>query len=89
MKQYRIIVTPDAEEDLERYISYIRNIKKNPQAVKSILEDFRETKKSLHDVAGSLRQPYSEELQKRDLKRMNFLKHNYFLCNRQIHPKNS
>ena len=79
MKQYKVIVTPDAEEDLESYVAYLRQVKKNPQAVKNVLKDFRETKISLGKTAGSIKDPESEALLKRGLKRMNFQKHNYFV----------
>ena len=79
MKQYKIIVTPDAEEDLRKYVAHLRDVKRNPQAVKSVLADFRDTKKSLKNVAGSIKEPDSEKLKERSLKRMNFLRHNYFV----------
>jgi len=79
MKRYRVLVTPDAEADLKIYLSYLRSVKKNPQAVKSVLEDFRNTKNDLKSVARSLPEPDSEKLKARGLKRINFKKHNYFL----------
>ncbi len=79
MKRYRVLVTPDAEADLKIYLSYLRNVKKNPQAVKSVLEDFRNTKNDLKSVARSQPEPDSEKLKARGLKRINFKKHNYFL----------
>ena len=79
MKKYKVIVTPDAEKDLNRYLDYIRDEFKNPQAIRNVLVDFRETKRALSSVAGSLAEPESEKLKERGLKRMNFLKHNYFL----------
>ncbi|MCR4749322.1 MAG: type II toxin-antitoxin system RelE/ParE family toxin [Lachnospiraceae bacterium] len=79
MKTYRVIVTPDAEADLKKYLAYLRDVKKNPQAVKSVLEDFKDTKNELKSVAQSLPGPDSEKLKARGLKRINFKKHNYFL----------
>ncbi len=67
MKQYKVIVTPDAEEDLRKYVAYLRDVKKNPQAVKNVLEDFRDTKKSLKNVAGSIKEPDSEKLKEPQL----------------------
>ena len=61
MKRYRVVVTPDAEEDLRKYLLYLRDKKKNPQAVRNVLKDFRATKKSLCNVAGSLKEPENEE----------------------------
>ena len=80
MKKYKVIVTPDAKADLKAYLSYLRNEKRNPQAVKNVLEDFRATRDSLSNVAGSLEDPKSEKLKRRGLKRMNFVKgHRYFV----------
>lgn len=79
MKKYRIIVTPDAEEDLNKYIVYLIEKKKNPQAVRNLLKDFRETKNCLSNVAGSLKDPENEKMIERGLKRINFLHHNYFM----------
>ncbi len=75
----RIVVTPVAAEDLRRYMAYLSKVKKNPQAVKNVLQDFRETKEHLSYVAASISEPASEELRRRGLKRMNFMKHNYFM----------
>ena len=79
MKALRVIVTPDAENDLRTYLSYLRDVKKSPQSLKSVLEDFRETKNVLSTVARSLQEPESEDLKLRGLKRINFRKHNYFM----------
>ena len=79
MKRFRVIVTPDAESELRKYLAYLRRVKKNPQAAKNVLEDFRETKKILSSVAKSLSDPDSEKLRERGLKRINFGRHNYFL----------
>ena len=40
MKKYRVIVTPDAENDLKAYLAYLRDVKKNTQAVNGVLADF-------------------------------------------------
>ena len=79
MKVFQVIVTPNAEEDFKKYLSYLRDVKKNPQAVQSVIEDFRDTKNTLSNMAGSLAEPKSEQLRRRGLKRINFLRHNYFL----------
>ena len=79
MKQYKVIITPDAEDDFEKYLEYLLNIKKNPQAYINLLQDFEDTKNSLSNIAGSISEPKSERLRERYLKRMNFLHHNYFL----------
>lgn len=30
MRTYNIIVTPEAEDDLRKYLKYLRDVKKNP-----------------------------------------------------------
>ena len=34
MKKFKVKVTPDAEKDLKAYLTYLYNVKRNPQAVK-------------------------------------------------------
>ena len=50
--------------------------------IKNLVNDYRETRKKLEIVAGSLKDPDSEKLKVRRLKRINFLKHDYFLLYR-------
>jgi len=48
---YKVIVTSDAEKDLDQYIQYLLFEKKNVQAAQNVLNDFEATKKSLEHVA--------------------------------------
>ncbi|MBR1450688.1 MAG: type II toxin-antitoxin system RelE/ParE family toxin [Lachnospiraceae bacterium] len=82
MKMYSIKVTPDAKADLRKYLSYINNKLKNPQAAKNVADDFIKTKDSLKNLAGSLAEPDSEKLKDRGLKRISFMNHDYFLLYR-------
>ena len=79
MKRYRVVVSVNAKEDLRRYLRYLKEVKHNGQAAKNVMDDFRATRKKLSDVAGSLADPDSDKLKERGLKRINFLKHNYFI----------
>jgi len=79
MNTYHVIVTDVAKADLKRYRDYILKKFNNPQAAKDLIHDFRDTRKQLEIVAGSLQSPASNELIRRNLKRINFLKHSYFL----------
>jgi len=79
MKKYKVKVTPEAKTDLKLYLTYVLKKLKNEQATKSIADDFRATKNELEDVAGSIRDPDSEMLKQRRLKRINLKHHNYFL----------
>ena len=79
MRTYKVVVTDDAKKDLKRYRDYLLKKKHSPHSAKNVVEDFRETRKILEDIAGSIKNPENEELVRRGLKRINFLKHSYFL----------
>ncbi len=80
MKKYRVIVSPDAKDDLRRALTYIKKELKNPQAARSVMDDYITTRKTLSKTAGSLKESESDSIcGKRGLKRINFLRHNYFI----------
>ena len=79
MKMYHTVATPEARDDLRRYVSYVKNVKKNLQAARSIVDDFEEVRKSLEILAGTIGEPDSQKLRDLRLKRINFKKHDYFL----------
>ena len=79
MNVYKVVATPKAREDLKRYAGYLKNVKKNPQAARNVIDDFLSTKEELAKVAGSVQEAQSEKLQSLGLKRLNFQKHDYFL----------
>jgi plasmid stabilization system protein ParE len=79
---YKIIITEDAEADLERFIFYLLFVKKSQQAAANVLDDFEQTKNELSRVAGSLKDCENPQLQKYGYKRINFLHHRYFMLYR-------
>ena len=79
---YRVIVTLDAEEDLDRYLWYLLYKKKNRQAAENLIDDFEKTKNSLSKVAGSLKYCDNPKLKEHGYRRMNFLEHRYFMLYR-------
>ncbi len=79
MKKYRIIVAPRAQKDIRKYINYLRNVKKSTQAAQALFDDYRKTQKRLAETADIIKDPDNEKLKERQLKRINFVKHNYFL----------
>ena len=81
---YRIVVTPDAKKDLDQFIKYLMDEKKNKQAAKNVLDDFEATKESLKYVAGSLKLCDNPRLKKLRYRRINFLSHNYFMMYRIV-----
>lgn len=76
---YKVVITEDAEADLDRFIQYLLFEKRNEQAAKNLLEDFENTIHSLEQVAGSLKYCENEKLRVSGYKRMNFLAHRYFM----------
>ncbi|MCD7738219.1 MAG: type II toxin-antitoxin system RelE/ParE family toxin [Lachnospiraceae bacterium] len=76
---YNVIVTEDAENDLDRYIQYLLFEKRNEQAAGSLLDDFEETVRILSGVAESLRPCENPRLRKMGYKRINFQRHRYFM----------
>ena len=79
---YSIVVTNDAEDDLNRVIEYLLFEKKSKQAAKDVLDDFEKTKEKLKNVAGSLKLCDNPRLKILGYHRINFLKHRYFILYR-------
>ena len=44
---YKVVVTAEAEEDLNQFIQYLLFAKKNKQAAKNVLDDFEDTIKTV------------------------------------------
>ena len=81
---YKIRVTIDAQEDLDRFIRYLLIEKQSDQAARNVLNDFDETIDNLRSVAGSLEQCKNPRLRKLGYYRINFLKHRYFMLYRIV-----
>ena len=76
---YKVVISDEAISDLRRYVGYLINVKKTTQAASNLLDDYDETISTLSTVAGSLKMCESPNLRVRNLRRINFLHHNYFL----------
>lgn len=81
---YRIVVTKDAEEDLDRFIKYLIFEKKSIQAAQNVLNDYDATIESLKHVAGSLKLCDNPKLRQLEYHRINFLNHRYFILYRIV-----
>lgn len=79
---YKVVVTSDAEDDLERFVNYLIFEKKNIQAAENVLNDYDATIESLKHVAGSLRLCDNPKLHQLKYHRINFLNHKYFMLYR-------
>ena len=81
---YKVAVTSDAEEDLERFIKYLIIEKENMQAAENVLNDYDATIESLKHVAGSLKLCDNPRLRQLEYRRINFLNHRYFMLYRIV-----
>ena len=81
---YKIVVTKDAEEDLDRFIKYLIFEKESIQAAQNVLNDYDATIECLKHVAGSLNLCDNPRLRKYEYRRINFLNHRYFMIYRIV-----
>ncbi len=81
---YKVVVTKDAEEDLERFIKYLLLEKKSRKAAENVLNDYDATIESLKYVAGSLKLCDNPRLRQLKYRRINFLNHRYFMLYRIV-----
>lgn len=81
---YRIVITKDAEEDLDHFIKYLIFEKKSMQAAQNVLNDYDATIESLKHVAGSLKLCDNPRLRQLDYRHINFLNHRYFMLYRIV-----
>lgn len=81
---YKVVVTKDAEEDLERFIQYLIVEKKSIQAAENVLDDYDATIESLAHVAGSLKLCDNPKLRELEYHRIHFLNHRYCMLYRII-----
>lgn len=79
---YKVVLTKEAEKDLDRFITYLLFEKKSEQAAGNVLDDFEETKRILTYVAGSLKLCDHPRLRESGYRRINFLSHRYFMLYR-------
>lgn len=79
---YKIVLTENAQYELEMCIQYLLVEKKNIQAAQSFLHDFETTKTTLNNVAEVLQFCRNKRLKKLGYRRINFQKHKYFMLYR-------
>lgn len=79
---YEVIMTIDAENDLNQFLEYLVYEKQSVQAAKNLLDDFEQTLQNLQMAAGSLKDCKNPKLRERGYKRINFISHRYFILYR-------
>ena len=73
---YKIVLMRDAEENLDRFITYLLFEKNSEQAARNLLNDFEATKTNLSKVCDN------PKLRALGYRRINFLSHRYFMLYR-------
>ena len=81
---YKVVITKDAEKDLDEFVKYLLFEKRNEQAARNVLNDYDATIESLKIVAGSLKLCDNPRLRKYEYCRINFLHHRYFMMYRIV-----
>ncbi len=76
---YNVVVSMDAEADLDRHIRYLLFIKQSEQAAKNVLDDYDETIENLSGIAGSLKYCENSKLKEHGYKKIHFRRHRYFM----------
>lgn len=79
MQKYFVTSTLDADTDTLRHYLYIRNVLLNPEAADAYLTDYDDTREILSKSAGALKVGEHPLMKARELRRINFMHHNYFL----------
>ena len=79
---YKVMISEDAEKDLDNFVRYLLFEKENEQAARNLLEDFELTKQNLSHVAGSLKDCTNPRMKEEGYKRINFATHRYFMLYR-------
>ena len=79
---YKVVITTDAEQDLDRFIQYLICEKKSGQAAINVLNDYEQTVQELATVAGSIKLCDNSRLNDLGYRRINFKSHKYFMLYR-------
>ena len=79
---YKVVVSVNAERDLEVFFDYLVNEKKNKQAAINVINDFDATVRELSNIAGSLKLCDNPHLKELGYRRINFKSHRYFMLYR-------
>ena len=79
MKEFQVVITAEAKSQMREYLSYIKIELKNPQAVRAVRDDWKETTKQLRTVAGSLPLCSNPKLAIRNLHKIHFQRHSFVM----------
>lgn len=80
----RVVITKDAEDDLDRFFKYLIFEKESMESAQNVLDDYDATIETLKLVAGSLKLCDNPRLRQLEYRRINFLNHRYFMLYRIV-----
>lgn len=79
---YKVVITEDAENDLNDFLYYLVYEKKSRQAARNLLDDFEKTKNDLAKCAASLSLCENKRLNEQGYRKIKFNSHKYFMLYR-------
>lgn len=79
---YKVVITKDAEADMDQFVQYLLFEKKSEQAADNLLDDFEATISTLAHAAESIKMCESQHLKEFGYRRINFKFHRYFMLYR-------
>jgi len=79
---YKVIITEQAQHQLDMYVGYTAEKLKNKQAARAILSDAKDTKKMLSLVADKLALCDDDILRQHGYRKIIFKKHNFLMIYR-------
>ena len=79
---YKVLITKEAETDLDNIVNYILFEKSNKEAAESIMDDFSDVIENLSHSAGSFKLCDNVRLKNLGYRRLNFFRHDYFILYR-------
>lgn len=82
MDSFKVIIAPEALEQLNACVQYIRCTLMNPTAAESVYNDAIETGAELASVAGSLKLSENRRLRRYGYRTINFRHHQYVMVYR-------
>lgn len=79
---YKVVITEDAELDMDNFVHFLLFEKKNEQAASNLIDDFDAVIATLTHAAESIKLCENQHLRELGYRRINFKFHRYFMLYR-------
>lgn len=76
---YKVIITENAQEDMDRFVRYLLFEKRNEQVASNLIDNFEETIAALVRTAGGLKMYENQYLRELGYRRISFMSRRYFM----------